>query len=78
MNAVNEPSVGNYLDLIQQAIVLYTPDCCRVYEVWRQAYHRGLITAVELSRFLVLYERATADLSNPIQTVLSPWRTNCE
>jgi hypothetical protein len=72
--AVGEPVVaGHHLDPIRQAIALYT------YDVWRRAYHRGLVTAAELSRFLVLYDRETADTYNPNPiSVLNPWRTNHE
>lgn len=59
MNGDNDPAVADRLDPIQQAIALYT------YDVWRRAYHRGLVTAAELSRFLVLYDHETADTYNP-------------
>jgi hypothetical protein len=72
VSTVTDPAVGHHLDPIRQAIALYT------YDVWRRAYHRGLVTAAELSRFLVLYDRETADTYNPNPSVLNPWRTTHE
>jgi hypothetical protein len=73
MNAVREPAIGNHLNPIDKAIALYT------YDVWRRAYHRGLVTAAELSRFLVLYDRETADTYNPDPiSFLNPRRTTHE
>jgi hypothetical protein len=79
VSTVNDPAVGHHLDPIRQAIALYTPDSCQAYDVWRRAYHRGLVTAAELSRFLVLYDRETADTYNPDPiSFLNPRRTTHE
>lgn len=42
---------AEYLAFVDWQMVMWS------YEVWRLAYARGLVTAAELSRFLVAYER---------------------
>jgi hypothetical protein len=73
MTTVNDPAVAGQPDIIQRAIAFYT------YDVWRRAYHRGLVTAAELSRFLSDYDRETADTYNPDPiSFLNPRRTTHE
>lgn len=54
MNAVNDSAIADYLDSIDHALALWT------YDLWRRAYSRGLVSAAELSRFLIRYDRETA------------------